>query len=187
MRIIDPYFFGNAILGPYVALSSVDASNDTSIDLATAFTAPYNSFQIFIRDLIPQTDSVELRMRLSTDSSTFDTSAIYEWSQFGVRSGSGAIGTAVGTAFTYIKLAGGVSNDAGDNLNGFLTVFNSISSSNKKSGYFRNASITNNNATLNMTTTGWGYLNTAAITGIQFYMSSGNITSGNFLIAGIDS
>ena len=160
--------------GGMTLISTTSASNSAAINL-TSIPQTYNELYIVIRNCKPATDGGEMSFRFNNDSATR-----YQHLYWG-----NEISTAQTFARSSLQL-----NEANDNS--VATGFNWISIPDYANATTWKTS-TNVGITVDSTTTtsfrsrlNVGIYNqTTAITEINFFMSSGNITSGDFLLYGV--
>jgi hypothetical protein len=171
----------------WTILSTVTASSDATIDITGDMDGTYTDYVVKIRNLIPATDLTKLKARISTDGgSTWKSgTSDYSWTELGKLGGS--LGNTSDAADSELDLTNSRSlgSAAGESLNGDLTIYNpSNSSVNCVFGwkaYYYNVSYSN------MFKVAGVYEGaTTAVDGIQFFMSSGNISSGTFTLYGVN-
>ena len=158
---------------PYARLlSKVVASNSATVDLETTFDSTYDEYLIVVSGLNIQTTSTDLRMRMKIGGS-YLTGAVYRY-----RSTAGSLSSSQ----TEIELFNGLSTAVNVNVGMTIRLDAPTDTSHRHtvqiSGFDSNSCQPPTNPTGQCTTTG-------ALTGIRFYMSSGNITNGNFKVFGI--
>lgn len=160
------------------------ASNDATIDLTTGIDAISDEFTIKLVNLVPATDNVYLRMRVSTDGgSTFEQGATdyryaYMWvAESGTVFGNGSTGT------TYIQVTEQAGSDAGESISGTIRFYKPSETSLYK--LFEWEIISQNSAGTTQKFSGGGkYQATSAINAVQLFFSSGNIESGELYLNG---
>lgn len=170
-----------------VFLESQTASTSSSLDFTASFdNSTYSYYTFTISNLIPSTNSVDLRSRFSiTGGSTWVTSSGYRWDYIRLSSLSGTGSVTGNTSEAFIKFIDSVYNSAGDGMSGkilYLPVTNPTSSNQcviyHDLTYIRNGYI--------YRTVGRGSLETASVVnGIRWYFSSGNISTGTIKMYGI--
>ena len=144
-----------------------------SLDL-TSISGSYQDLRLVIRNLLPATDATKLRLRFNNDS----TANRYQWNS-----------VANGIAFdvSYIELQSyGIDNATSQGIN-IIDIPDYANSTTWKfcvSNNFNNNSTTSTNVNIDSLYKGI-YNQTAAITQLNLYMSSGNFTSGNYYLYGI--
>jgi hypothetical protein len=156
------------------------ASNSASVAL-TNMTG-YTHYLIYYYNVTPATNATSLLVRVSTNNgSSFISTSSYRWQYLtsfntGV-SGAGALPD------TSILLASLVNNTAGIALGGRLDIMNpagtAFTTMVAQSHWLSNASGTQNGFASGQ------YAATTTVNAIQFFMSSGNISTGTFYLYGI--
>jgi len=157
--------------GALVLLSTVTASSSATVDIETTFNATYDEYVLKVTNLYTTTDSVNLMVRMKIGGSYLAT-ATYRSS----------IDSA--TLLNEIRIFSGntLRNDRPANFN--VNIHNPASTSDQKTidvfGVCRASSEANI-----ISNGGWNTTTASAMTGIQFYASSGTILSGKFRLYGI--
>lgn len=174
--------------GSWVKISSKIAANSGAIDF-TGLSNAYNSYCIVLSNIIPVSNGVSLFMRTSTNNGTsYDVGASdYNYRLAGAVDNS--IGANSGTNAAQIKLTGLSSyvlgNGTAQALFGTIGLYN-IGSANRT--YIQgNLSCYNSS---NLQERDWcdGFRNSAtAVNAVQLTMSSGNISSGTFILYGLEA
>lgn len=156
-------------------IQTINASNSATVEF-TSIPQFYNQLQVVIRNYLPATDAATLSFRFNSDS-TANRHSDVGWG------GSGTTATTWGGTAVQITLA---NDNAVSNGLTWLTINDYANTTTWKTSY---SSSISNDAT---TTTSYlyrlrvGYYNqTNAITSLSFFASSGNITSGTFLLYGV--
>jgi hypothetical protein len=176
----------------YVLLATTDVTSSTaSVSFDGYFSSTYKNYQLIYSNLSPVTDAVNIYFRFRRSNADVTASSylrLYGCHTFdGTGFDSGQGGTATGSAFLQISHAG-ISNTQASSQNGFLYIYNPLSTTSYKSitsttqqrrgggssGYYDIVNAT-------------GYLQdaTTALSGFTIYYSSGNIALGNFKLYGI--
>ena len=167
-------------------LASVTASNDSSIAIASNINSTYDAYLFTFNDIVPATNNTGLYINFQIGGAYINSGGVYEWlHQAGKTDGS--------TQFMrwrndseddYLELTYEVSNvTANGGLSGHMYMYTPASTTHYtkveynlaaySDGYFRPAN-------------GAGSIkNAAAVTGVKWYMSSGNITSGTIRMYGV--
>lgn len=174
--------------GSWVKISSQTAANSATIDF-TGLSNAYNSYCIVVSNIIPVTNGVSLFMRTSTNNGTsYDVGASdYNYRLAGAVDNS--VGANSGTNAAQIKLTGLSSyvlgNGTAQALFGTIGLYN-IGSANR--AYIQgNLSCYNSS---NLQERNWcdGFRNSAtAVNAVRLIMSSGNISSGTFILYGLEA
>jgi len=172
-------------------ISSQTASNSASIIFTSGLTSTYKAYKFVLVNIRPATDSVNFSFNLSTDSGS-NYNVTKTSSDFFAGHNEGDTNTyldydtnmdlAQSTGEQKISDASG--NDADQNLNGTITLFNPSSTTYVK--HF--ISCVNNMQYHDYSrcefTAGYGNT-TSAINAIRFQFSSGNIANGTIYLYGI--
>lgn len=174
-----------AATGALVFLSSVTASNSSTIDLETGISSTYKQYMIVVSGYIPATGGTNLfcRMRIS---GTYQTSG-YQYFLFRPSSNSSTVTVSNGTSQSEIVI---LSNQNGSGQNTGVVIYANnpaYTPSNPNSTshmiYWKGAS-DGGNIQMAHGSGGFGGA-TAAVTGYRFLSSSGNISAGTFSLYGI--
>lgn len=157
-------------------LSTVSASNSATVDIETTFDATYSAYLLVINDLLPATDGTDLRCRMKIGGSYLTTST---YSHDIMRAGT----LSEVTAADHIVIAANLDNEAVASSNYDIRINNPTKTGSKHAIFWHghsevSALIELIRGTGNNSTTG-------ALTGLRFYMSTGNIASGKFSLYGL--
>lgn len=172
-------------------IATAVASNSATVDFTSGITSAYDEYLVTLTNVIPANDDSALYARLSEDGgSTFKAGATdYAYAHAYIDGNAGAI-TAAGTSGVpqFNITSASISNVASSGgASGEVRIFAPAGTASKKHVSY-DMSVARTNGGLGMIrTTGAGIfqLDTNAINGIRFLMSSGNITSGNFALYGV--
>ena len=169
--------------GSQTVISSATASGSAQIDITSGIDSTYKNYLIRITNMHPATDNTDFRCRFFT-SAGVRTGADYQFSFQGRRSNGGDIqGNSNGA--TYISMSPQMAgNDNVENSNYEIILSNPSSTTYYKS--FRYWNNIFNTESLLVGGVGSGSWNsTTAVTGLRFYMDSGNIDDGQFDLIGL--
>ncbi len=172
-----------------VLLEQHTASSSASLDFTSWYSSSYDEYVVEFISVIPATNAVTLRMRMSTNGgSSYDSSSLYAYSSYGASSGgSGFGGAAVGSPTTSFSVIAGdtLSNSTTyPGVNATVRLFNPGSSSAYKPmlasgvGYASGAYIA-------VSMNGGVYQNTTAVNAFTVFASSGNLASGTIRVYGV--
>jgi hypothetical protein len=166
----------NKVLIATYTPASVSNQSDT-----TSLTATYSEYEIDIENLIPATSSVALYMTIQSGGTFQTTSYIWE-SLNGSGNSTGSTGSTSDTKGN-LTASAYIPNTSGIGITCRIFVSNPAGATSYK--VFQNKCDLLSSSTLVTTLGGvqWGG-GTGAITGVNFYFSSGNITSGTIKIYG---
>ena len=181
----------SGVSSDFVLLATTNASSSASVSFDGYFSATYRNYKITISNLIVATDNTALRMRFRRSNADLtDSYYIHILDAAYINSSSSSAGDQLNTGWNQAQITlniGGVDNT--DNLsttNIELLFYNPFGGTTKSICTFIG---TNNNDAANHFYTYNGaavYTNgTTALSGVSFYSSSGNLTSGNFKLYGI--
>jgi hypothetical protein len=169
--------------GTQTLISTATASGSSEIDITSGIDSTYKNYLIRITNMHPATDNTDFRCRFFT-SAGIRTGTDYQFSFQGRRSNGGDI-QGNGNGNTYISLSPQMAgNDAVENSNYEIILSNPSSTTYYKS--FRYWNNIFNTESLLVGGVGSGSWNsTTAVTGLRFYMDSGNIDDGRFDLIGL--
>lgn len=172
--------------GAWTLISTATASNSASLEF-TSLSSTYQIYKFFITDLQPITDNTFLYLRTSTDNgSTWDsTSGDYAWALNRSTTSASPQQSLTATAITLISNNNGygVGTGANEFVNAEITLYNPAGTNYTFVSFV--TSYVNASGTIG-TNMGVGVRKSAAdVDGIQFLMSSGNISTGIIKMYGI--
>ena len=163
-----------------VLIEQHTASSSSELDFTSCLSnSSYDQFYITWVNLLPATDGVSLRMRMSTNGgSSYDTGSNYSWSLFfAVNNATAANGSDSDTSF---EIAGSVKNSSSaGSTNGFVQIGNPASTSLDKNLFGQSAGASSTNSgKASSQTLALQYFNTSAVNAFNVFFSSGNLASG---------
>lgn len=173
--------------GGRVLLETQTASNSSSIDFTSNINSNYKKYEIEFINVIPQTDDVDLTLRVSTDGgSTFITSSDYSYITYGMNSSVSTFYASNASATSRIKFTGdNMGNSTGESCSGIVNIYNPADTTNYKNltaTVVKRSSL----ARFSQYECGGSYIGSvSAINGIRFLAESGNIASGTFKLYGV--
>ena len=178
--------------GSLVLLSTQTASSSSTIDFTSDIDSTYKEYVFKFVSIHPATDNVNFMVNFRDGGSSYDatktsTSFAAYHNEAGDTTGvnyEASFDLAQSTGNQPLNAGGGVGGDADQSISGTLHLFDPSSTTFVKH-YISNINFSNNS---NYTIQSFiaGYCNvTAAIDGVQFSMSSGNIDSGTIKIYGV--
>ena len=178
--------------GSLVLLSTQTASSSSTIDFTSDIDSTYKEYVFKFVSIHPATDNVNFMVNFRDGGSSYDatktsTSFAAYHNEAGDTTGvnyEASFDLAQSTGNQPLNAGGGVGGDADQSISGTLHLFDPSSTTFVKH-YISNINFSNNS---NYTIQSFiaGYCNvTAAIDGVQFSMSSGNIDSGTFKMYGV--
>jgi hypothetical protein len=205
----NAFKFANNILtnGGYDAADLVGAADDyvllatTNITSSTAsvsfdgyFSSTYKNYQVILSDVFPASSSGFLRIRLRKSNADITTSNYTfggggQYQHEGIASGFTYYGTPASANSIGTMLESGTVSTSDYAYNQRVTIYSPLATTTMKTitqeiGLIKRTSETNYNLTI-VGGSGLLYDNTNALSGITFFMSTGNISSGNFKLYGI--
>lgn len=172
--------------GALVYLSTVTASSSATADVETTFGSTYDTYMIIGTTILPATDAADLQCRLKIGGS-YQTGSNYEYHTNISSAGGATYAGAASTGHTFIKMADATSNTAAGGVNFVMWIQNPTSTTTRKHIDWTGSAESGGGGTSIKTANGMGHWNaaTTALTGVRFFMSSGNIASGTFRLYGI--
>lgn len=187
---VATYTPGGAGGGALVLLEQHAASASASLDFTSFISSTYDEYLIEILGLTPATNNADLLLRMGTGAGpTWDSGNNYTFEHFVWRAGGSAVnGTAATSSIRVSYYQGGADHvnnaTAAFMVNGRATLFLPQSTTFYKRVEGRVSYI--DISPFRVTNEFQGsYDSTTAITGIQFLMSSGNITAGTIRAYGL--
>jgi len=175
--------------GAITFLTSATASSSATLDFTTNLTSTYDAYLFVLAGLIPQTNAQDLWIRISTDGGGTWKSGGTDYRYMSLLLGYATGGTnSLAAAQLQVNATGAgttnISNAAGNTINGCIYLFNPAVAT--FPAFSMNLCFVDSAAGYEVTSVGSGAYNTAAaINGVRFLMSSGNITSGVIRLYGI--
>jgi hypothetical protein len=169
--------------GSLTLLEQHTASSSATLDFTTFISSTYDDYMFEIVNLIPATDSVRCWLQVGTGGGpTYDSGNNLVWCGF--RNYSGGSATA-GAANPQIPLDSGqdIDNSANYGLWGSVRLFKPQSTA-PMPKFTGEIGYVDTSATVFAATVSGIYVGGAAITGVRFLMSSGNIASGTVRVYG---
>ena len=175
-------------LGSMVLLASYSPSAAASVDITSVLVAPYKTFIIKCRNLLPATNDVALWLRTSTDNgSSFDVAGYHYTTQ--AKDTTPTDRSTEATAASAINLTatttnGGVGNAATEGISCTIELIDPLGTTFRKAAEFKGHYIT----PLGIFTTfnGMGVrAATADVDAVQILFESGNIVSGEVRVYGL--
>jgi hypothetical protein len=177
-----------AVSSDYVLLATTNQTSAvSSLSFDGYFSSTYKNYVIFYSYVVPSTGNAELSFRYRVSNSSVTSN--YYWVNYGVilLSDSSVNQTVAGTynsSTTSISQPAKASSNAG--VSGYINIADPLNTSTYKQSYgqflnerndanyhyFLNFGLHNKNST-------------SALSGVDFYFTSGNISSGNFKLYGL--
>ncbi len=163
-------------------IEEIIAANDATIEFTTGIDSEHDEYEIQIINLVPATDDTELYLRYQVAAAWKSGATDYSYNmQF-----NNTPGVSAGAAQILLASAGGedgVGSGAGESWSGRIHIYNPASTVRWSN---MNVMANYNNTTSPFSVLGAGVYDAGveAVTGFQFLMSAGNITSGTFRLFG---
>jgi hypothetical protein len=172
-------------LGLFLIQQQVVASV-ASVDFTTGIDATYDEYLVTLTDIIPSTDGADLWMRVSQDGGSTFKAGASDYDHVRNSTDTSPANTPVGsTGAAQINLTSNLSNVGNRTLSGEVRFFNLAGTAKHKPCTFHTVHVSSAPIFKSVTGAGQFTLNTSAVNGFQFLMSSGNIASGIFTLYGI--
>lgn len=167
-------------------IGTQSASASATVDFTTGLTSTYNHYVITFTNVVPATDDVFLHMRVSQAGVFNSGASSYQWARMGLAAGDSSAGVDSDQSDSQIDIAGGVGNATGESLSGQLFFANPASTT-RALNFVWSATWINASGFITLTqgTGSTSGISLAAIDGIRFFASSGNISSGEFALYGV--
>jgi len=171
----------------YVLLATSTASASSSISFDGYFSSTYSNYIVFINNMRPATDGAEPYIRFRRSNADI-TASDYKFICSRARVISGSSGVEAGDASfasNRISINQDMDNSVLWSLHGTIQLYNPLDTVSYPSCIF-DTNATETTAAEFYRRFGTGRLaSTGALSGITFYFSSGNITSGTFKLYGL--
>jgi hypothetical protein len=171
--------------GALTLLEQHTAAASASLNFTTAITATYDEYLIELLNLIPATDNVGLRMRMSTNAGvSYDSAGNYSGNILRTnRFGTAPSGADSGA--TQIEVSNTTDNSSTAGVSGSLRLFSPASTSLHKAVHGTAMQLDNDTTSVENLIIAGFYRSTTAVNAFQFLFSSGNIASGTIRVYGI--
>jgi hypothetical protein len=176
--------------GSMVLISTSTASSSSTIDITSGIDSTYKEYIFKFIDIHPATDSVHFQINFRDGGSDFDaTKTTTNFDAYQNEAGNSTdlqyvTGLDLAQSTGVLKLSGTIGNQNDESFSGFLHLFDPSDTTFVKHFICRGNTYSQNDISVDMYIA--GYCNTtAAIDGVQFSMSSGNIDSGTIKLYGV--
>lgn len=171
-------------LKPLILITETTISNDATID----FTGLDSTYELYVFRLVnvrPSTDDQQLLMRFGTGGGPSWATSGYEAHVESIVCSTGVETSEQDTAYFGLHAAAdGIGNQATENYHGEVMVFNPASATDHKKSIYR-GSFGSLTTVPHITAGGGAYKSTTAVTGVRFFMSSGNLNTGSIIMYGL--
>jgi hypothetical protein len=181
----------SSVSSDFVLLATTDASSSASVSFDGYFSATYKNYMILVANAIPATNDVSFRFRLRRSNADVTTSDYNKaaWTYYQGASVSGTTQSgAWDTDHVNLVYAGVRNTTSYGGCNSMIYIMNPLGTASYKAIVGTNTMYHNNSAVLTIDRTDFTAVlddATTALSGISFFMNSGNITSGSFKLYGI--
>lgn len=173
--------------GSFVLISTATASNSSTVDFE-GLSSSYKTYVVMFDGVVPTVNAANFVMRVGTGSApvTYQTGNVYSYQTLSSFQGASS-SPAGGTGVSSIQTGAFIGNATNDTVSGMLYIRNpSQTTKHHQIDYQiivnRAAYAASGMAYLDGAGT---YLSTTAVTAIRIFMDSGNISTGNFYLYGI--
>jgi len=173
-------------------ISKATASASASIEFTSGIDSTYKEYVFYFVNIHPSVDNPKFQFNFSTDSGSnynvTKTTTFFRAVHYESDSSAGLLystGQDLAQSTAFANIVDGVGSDADQNVSGYLHLFNPSSTTYVKHFISNSNTCTDDNATKNVYTAGYGNT-TSAIDAIKFQMYSGNIDSGEILLFGVN-
>lgn len=179
-----------AIGANWVKLATATASTSSSIDFTTGIDSAYDEYIITMRGMRPTIDNTGLRLRMSTDGGSTWITADYDWqyNTSGVVGAGGSDDSYTASINSHCELTS-LSLNAGSThvAQGEIHVGSPADSSIATVGRAIFVNYVHSPSALYEHESSFDYGVAASVNAVQLYMSSGNISVGEFTLYGVRS
>lgn len=179
---------GSAAGGTLVPLTRVTASGDSSIEFTSNIDSTYDNYVINLTDVVPSSDSVNFRAKISTNGGTSYIGSAYHYEQDVRIPGEARTRYGNGGSFGAIFITGDShswGSSTGEGFGGHFVLKNPSNTALYKQIHFDIAGMNNQNEFQNCVGFG-GHKTAGAYNAIEFTFSSGNVESGHFDLYGVE-
>lgn len=172
---------GNAL----VLLSTVSASNSATVDVETTFDSTYDAYLLIGSGIVVQNDSESLRCQMKIGGSYLSTSTyLYHVSiPNSIAATYSGANAALAGMETSILISSPIGAAAGEHMNFEAKISNPSGTALSKTVRWNGEAINNSGECVSISGAG-GNTGVGALTGLRFFMSAGNIVSGDFRLYG---
>jgi len=173
----------NTGVGGLVLLSTATALNSTTVEFITDINTTYDEYEIHIIDLVSASNAL-VYLRASEDEGTSYKSGTSDY-YYNTRRWQGSSTGSVSATANRIQLTG-LGNSLGNPLSGIVRIYNPTGTTDHKI-FMHDISWEDNAGAVVVREAGSGLYKATlnAIDAFQIFMSSGNITSGEFKLYGV--
>lgn len=168
----------------WVYLSTVTASASATVDIETTLNSTYDRYVIVITDYQPATDATDMWVRLKIAGSYHSGASDYYWTR--VTQGTSTTIGSNHAGDTKMPIVNSMSNVSTVKASGIIYIDTPSSTSiNKSISWDVSYSNAATDTPFYSKGTGLDVSGTGAVTGVRILSSSGNITTGTFVLFGL--
>lgn len=171
--------------GSLVKIQETSVSSATASVTLSGINSTYDVYYIEYNNVKPVNDVVTLNLRV-TESGTANSTSNYDTSYTLLRSTTSFYYAGGENADKGLITGDTTGTNTGEEVSGFLYVFNA-NDSGKATNFSNENNFIEHNGNFQATSGQITFTNTSAVDGVQFLFSAGNIASGNFKIYGFDN
>jgi len=178
--------FQDAAGGAFTLLSTTTVSSAVAqVNITANIDSTYKNYMWILTDIKSASNNVRLRVQAFSSGGSPDTGSHYMYAGSGHRSDNGSLDmNSAGSGHAEITLA--PSSDEAHRHNQFVMyMYNPSGAVSYKQFHVTNQQTLGDNK-LGVGEVGFTYKKTIAVTGLRFFFSSGNITSGVWKLYGIN-
>ena len=172
--------------GSVILLDSVTASSSATVTLGTTdWDSSYNVYMVVFSDVVTATDDIKMHMRFNKASdNSADSSSNYDIAEMTVKTYSAFEKNEQENDDKFILMGQELGTGTSETANGVMYLFN-FNNASEYSFFTMEMTCLDDSAHLHGAQ-GGGVLTVAQATnGVNFYMGSGNIASGEFKLYGL--
>ncbi len=172
--------------GSLILLDSVTASSSATVTLGTTdWDSSYDVYMVVLNDVVPATDDVDVYMRFTKASdNSVDSSSNYDWAYKTLKTYSAFEDDSDTNQSAFRITTQEVGTGTSETLNGVMYLFNFNNAS--EYSFFTEELVAVDDSAYLHGNQGGGVLTVSQATnGVQIYMQSGNIASGEFKLFGL--
>jgi len=172
--------------GTWVLLSTATASSSASIDFTSSIDGTYDMYAVAFQTVQPATNGVQFWSRMRSGGSFRSTAGDYTWAVGWYTTAASGENSSSDTEITLVASGRPLSNTSTKGVSGLYYFSDPDSTTTHKRMWGTHTSWDSASGILvSAYASGWLIGVTTAVDGIQFLMSSGNISVGTFQLYGI--
>lgn len=178
----------SGVASDYVLLASTDASSSATVSFDGYFSSTYKNYIVFWSELYGATDGVDLRIRLRKSNADITGSVysfIYYFLNLALSTGSTSSSVGGTGRTSFIRIADWNGDNGGTYRESGYVIIQNANISAYKNITGVSHTFSSDLATYNATFFNSVLEDSASLSGITFYKTSGNIAAGNFKLYGL--